>query len=87
MYLVEKIGELILVTMEGHVTREELEAVKHQLKEIAKMEDEAVVSLKLSKPDGSKIPVEEEKNRYNEIIEFCNKSDIRIYSYVYEDES
>jgi hypothetical protein len=50
------------------------------------MEDEAVVSLKLSKPDGSRIPVEEEKNRYNEIIEFCNKSDIRIYSYVYEEE-
>jgi phage-related tail protein len=86
MYLVEKIGELILVTMEGHVTSEEVEAVKHQLKEIAKMEDEAVVSFKLSKADGSKITVEEEKSRYNEIIEFCNKSDIRIYSYVYEEE-
>ena len=86
MYLVEKIGELIMVTMEGHVTSEEVEAVKHQLKEIAKMEDEAVVSLKLSKPDGGKISVEEEKSRYNEVIEFCNKSDIRIYSYVYEEE-
>lgn len=86
MYLVEKIGELILVTMEGHVTREEVEAVKHQLREIAKMEDEAVVSLKLSNPNGSKIPVKEEKSRYNEIIEFCNKSNIRIYSYVYEEE-
>jgi hypothetical protein len=86
MYLVEKIGELILVTMEGHVTSEEVEAVKHQLKEIAKMEDEAVVSLKLSKSDGSKISVDEEKSRYNEVIEFCNKSDIRIYSYVYEEE-
>jgi hypothetical protein len=85
MYLVEKLGELILVTMEGHVTGEEVEAVKHQLKEIAKMEDEAVVSFKLSKADGSKISVEEEKSRYNEIIEFCNKSDIRIYSYVYEE--
>jgi LEA14-like dessication related protein len=87
MYLVEKIGELILVTMEGQVTSEEVEAVKHQLKEIAKMEDEAVVSLKLSSPDGSKIPVKEEKSRYNEIIEFCNKSNIRIYSYVYEEET
>ena len=86
MYLVEKLGELILVTMEGHVTSEEVEAVKHQIKEIAKMEDEAVVSLKLSKPDGGKISVEEEKNRYNEVIDFCNKSDIRIYSYVYEEE-
>lgn len=86
MYLVEKIGELILVTMEGSVTSEEIEAVKHQIKEIAKMEDEAVVSLKLLKPDGSRIPANEEKSRYNEIIEFCNKSDIRIYSYVYEEE-
>ena len=86
MYLVEKLGELIMVTMEGHVTGEEVEAVKHQIKEIAKMEDEAVVSLKLSKPDGSRISVEEEKSRYNEVIDFCNKSNIRIYSYVYEDE-
>lgn len=86
MYLVEKLGELIMVTMEGHVTSEEVEAVKHQIKEIAKMEDEAVVSLKLSKPDGSRISVEEEKSRYNEVIDFCNKSNIRIYSYVYEDE-
>jgi hypothetical protein len=85
MYLVEKLGELILVTMEGQITSEEVEAVKHQLKEIAKMEDEAVVSLRLSKSDGSRISVEEEKLRYNEIIEFCNKSDIRIYSYVYEE--
>ena len=86
MYLVEKIGELILVTMEGHVTSEEVEAVKHQIREIAKMEDEAVVSLKLSKADGRKISVDEEKSRYNEVIDFCNKSNIRIYSYVYEEE-
>ncbi|UCH95679.1 MAG: hypothetical protein JSV88_02220 [Candidatus Aminicenantes bacterium] len=85
MYLVEKIGELILVTLEGPVTNEEIQAVKHQLKDMAELEDEAVVSLNLSTLEGTRISINDEKSRYNEIIEFCNKHNIRIYSYASEE--
>ena len=77
MVLVEKFGQLILVTMEGSVTEEETQTAKKQLKDIAKIEDEAVVSFNVANPDGSEKPIKD-LSSYNEIIEFCNKSNIRI---------
>jgi len=85
MILIEKIGQLILVTLEGHISKEDTESVKKQLKELAAVEDdEAVVSLSFNSPNGSQIP-QQDKASYNEIIEFCNKSNIRIYSYISEE--
>lgn len=85
MFLVEKIGELILVTLEDHVAQNEIESIKSRLKEIKDSDDEAVVSLNLSNLNGSHLPVKEQaKNGYNEIVEFCNRSNIRIYSYIYD---
>ena len=81
MYLLEKIGELMLVTLEGPVTDEEVKAIKKQLvQSIEGEEDEVVVSFYQHKPDGTKIPVKQE-NRQQEIIDFCIQHNIRIYSY------
>ncbi len=85
MHEVEKIGKLILITLEDHVVSDEIEIVKQKLLGICNDEDEAVVSLNLSKIDGSKILLREDiKRGYHHIIEFCNTANIRIYSYIYE---
>ncbi len=82
MYLIEKIGELMLVTLEGLVTDAEIQAIKKQLiQSIEGEDDEVVVSFYHYKPDGSQIPVKEE-NRQQEIIDFCIHNNIRIYSYL-----
>ena len=82
MYLVEKIGQLILITLEGLVKDEEIENIKNQLKKVSDKEgvDEVVVSLSTSPPESDKTTPEMQK-RMQEIIEFCNEHGIRIYSY------
>jgi hypothetical protein len=85
MHEVEKLGHLILVTLEGQVDNNEIASIKLQLRNLKHQDDEVVVSLNLSQPDGSKLPVREEmQKRYNEIAEFCNQENIRLYSYVNE---
>jgi len=85
MHLVEKIGQLVLVTLEGKILDKDIQRIRDQLVEITKNEDEAVVSLNLSNLDGSHLPQKNQiKDRYLEIIDFCNESNIRIYSYIYE---
>ena len=56
MYLVEKIGHLILITLEDLVSVEEVEHIKNQLKKIIDKEgiDEVVVSLSTSPPEAEK---------------------------------
>jgi 2-hydroxy-3-keto-5-methylthiopentenyl-1-phosphate phosphatase len=82
MYLVEKIGQLVLITLEGLVKDEEIENIKIQLKKVSDKEgvDEVVVSLSTSPPESDKTTPDMQK-RMQEIIEFCNEHGIRIYSY------
>ncbi len=82
MYLLEKIGQLILITLEGLVSNEERENIKNQLKKIIDKEgiDEVVVSLSTSPPEADKTTPEMQESM-QEIIEFCNEHGIRIYSY------
>jgi hypothetical protein len=82
MYLVEKIGNLILITLEDLVSVEEIENIKNHLKEIIDKEsiDEVVVSLSTSPPEAEKTTLEMQHSM-QEIIEFCNEHSIRIYSY------
>ena len=82
MYLLEMIGQLILITLEGLVNNEEIENVKNQLKEIIDKEgiNEVVVSLSTSPPEADKTTLEM-KERMQEIVGFCNEHGIRIYSY------
>ena len=83
MYLVEKLGELVLVTLEGQVTDDEIQAVKKQLGDVAEYQDEVVVSFYQNKADGTVRPMKEE-NRHQEIVDFCIQHNIRIYSYLSE---
>ena len=85
MYLVEKISNLILITIEDDITEEEIEHIKVQLTKIAEMaKDEVVVSINLSE----KVKEKQEmcftlENKINELLKFCYLSGLRVYSYRY----
>jgi hypothetical protein len=86
MVLIERIGPLILITLEGAVDDDEFQSITLQLKELSEKEDEVVVSLNHSTGEGDS-PREKDpatEKRYNEIIDYCLKTGIRMYSYIYE---
>jgi hypothetical protein len=85
MYLVEKISNLILITLEDNITETEIEEVKIQLTRIAEMaKDDVVVSINLSEKakqeEGMQFTLE---NKINELLKFCYLSGLRVYSYRY----
>jgi membrane protein insertase Oxa1/YidC/SpoIIIJ len=85
MYLVEKISNLILITLEDNITETEIEEVKIQLTKIAEMaKDDVVVSINLSEKakqeEGMQFTLE---NKINELLKFCYLSGLRVYSYRY----
>lgn len=86
MYLVEKIGQLILITLEGPVKEEEVESIKKELKEIAAKEpvadEELVVSLSIKPVQGKETSPEMQKHIL-EVVEFCKECGFRLYSYQY----
>ncbi|NIM14937.1 MAG: hypothetical protein GTO45_23475 [Candidatus Aminicenantes bacterium] len=86
MYLIEKIGELVLITLEGNVKDEEIQAIKTEIKNLTKVEDDdeegVVISLNRANLDGS-IKDTKLESRYQEIIDFCVEANIRVYSYMY----
>lgn len=86
MYLVEKIGQLILITLEGSVKEEEIESIKKELKEIAAKErtehEELVVSLSINPTAGDERSPEMQRVIL-EIVESCKECELRLYSYQY----
>lgn len=86
MYLVEKIGQLILITLEGLVKEEELESIKKEIKEIAAKErvedEELVVSLSINPAAGDETSPEMQ-GVILKIVEFCKECELRLYSYQY----
>lgn len=86
MYVVEKIGQLVLVTLEGLAEREEVESIKKQLAEITDKkiseDEELVVSLSI-KPAGGIESTPEMQRCILDIVEFCKESELRLYSYRY----
>jgi hypothetical protein len=85
MFLVEKISNLILITIEENITAAEIEEIKTQLTKIAEMaKDDVVVSINLSEQ-----AKQQEKMSYtleskiNELLKFCYLSGLRVYSYRY----
>lgn len=81
MYLVEKIGNLILITVEDDITPEEIENIKVQLTKLAEMaKDDVVVSFNLSDSDKSGLSFTIE-HKINELLKFCHLSGLRVYSY------
>lgn len=84
MYLVEKIGDLILVTLEGDVADDEIEAIKSRLKEIAEVAtDDVVVSFNFSQRKGVGMSFTMEM-KINELLKFCHLSGLRVYSYRFD---
>jgi hypothetical protein len=86
MYLIEKIGELVLITLEGNVQDEEIQTIKKGIKHLTKVEDDeeegVVISLNRANLDGS-IKDNKLESRYQEIIDYCVEANIRVYSYIY----
>ncbi|MFC2155492.1 hypothetical protein ACFLRB_03245 [Acidobacteriota bacterium] len=83
MYIVEKIGNLILITLKKDVNEEEISAIKDQLKKVAEVpNDDVVVSFNLTKT--KKTTAFEIENRKNELLKFCHLSGLRVYSYRFE---
>jgi hypothetical protein len=83
MYLVEKISNLVLITLEDDIAETEIEEIKIQLTRIAeKAKDDVVVSINLSdqakKKEKMNFTLE---NKINELLKFCYLSGLRVYSY------
>jgi len=85
MFLVEKISNLILITIEDNITDDEIENIKIHLTKIAELaKDEVVVSINLSE----KVKLKQEmrftlEDKINELLKFCYISGLRVYSYRY----
>ena len=80
MYLVEKIGNLVLITLEGDVSEPEITSIKEQLKKVAEVpNDHVVVSFNLTQ--AKKDSVIELENRKNELLKYCHLTGLRVYSY------
>ncbi len=81
MYLVEKIGNLILITVEGDITGEEIETIKAQLTKVAEMaKDDVVVSFNLTNDVKGEMTLSLE-DKVNELLKFCHLAGLRVYSY------
>lgn len=84
MYLVEKISNLILITLEDNITDEEIEEVKIKLAKIAeKAKADVVVSINLSEKAKKKKMNFSLENKINDLLKFCYLSGLRVYSYRY----
>ncbi len=84
MYLVEKIGNLILVTFEGDVKDIDIDTIKGELKKLAEVAvDDVVVSFNFSqkKDQGLSFTLEQ---KINELLKFCHLSGLRVYSYRFD---
>jgi hypothetical protein len=83
MYLVEKISNLILITLEDDITDAEIEEVKIKLTKIAEMaKDDVVVSINMSEKAKQKKSMQFTlENKINELLKFCYLSGLRVYSY------
>ncbi|UCH97982.1 MAG: hypothetical protein JSV88_14310 [Candidatus Aminicenantes bacterium] len=85
MYLVEKISNLILITIEDDLSDKEVKEIKRQLAKVAEMaKDDVVVSINMSdqakEQKGMNFTLE---NKINELLKFCYLSGLRVYSYRY----
>lgn len=84
MHLVEKVGNLILVTFEDDLTDMDIEAIKEELKKIAEVShDDVVVSFNFSQRriQGLSFTLEQ---KINELLKFCHITGLHVYSYRFE---
>ncbi|MCK4761785.1 MAG: hypothetical protein KAW12_06255 [Candidatus Aminicenantes bacterium] len=83
MHIVEKVDNLILITLEGDVNAKDISTVKKKIEEIAEVpNDDVIVSLNLAAIKSTKAA--EIENRKNELLKHCHLSGLRVYSYRFD---
>lgn len=83
MQIVEKVGNLILITLEGDVNEQDISTAKKEVEKIAEIpNDDVIVSLNLDKISNTKSA--EIENKKNELLKYCHLSGLRVYSYRFD---
>jgi len=80
VYIVEKIGELILITIENEILSYEMSNIKGKLEKLASVvKTDVVVSIyHIENKDKNKNKIEKE---INTLLKYCNNLGLRVYSY------
>lgn len=80
MYIVEKIGDLILITVENAILQDEIITIKSKLKKLSEVsKNDVVVSIYCSDENNeNKHNVEVEINK---LLKYCSNLGLRVYSY------
>ena len=81
MFIVERIGKLILITLEGEMEEEEVEIIKVQIEKMAQREVEAVVSINQATLKSRDEGDHNIQDAVTDIVDFCQDKSIRVYSY------
>ncbi len=80
MYIVEKIGDLILITIENDILKKEIGLIKSKLAQLAEVtKDDVVVSIYHSDDNTKKS--EKIEIEINNLLKYCNDLGLRVYSY------
>ncbi len=80
MYIVEKIGDLILITIENDIYNVEVSQIKSKLQQLSEVsKDDVVVSIYSSTAKPNK--VEEIESEINDLLKYCDSLVLRVYSY------
>jgi hypothetical protein len=81
MIQVEKIGNLILITVEGDIDDKQIDEIKTKLTKIAEIaKDDVVVSFNLAEQAKPLMNFTLE-NKVNDLLKFCHLTGLRVYSY------
>lgn len=80
MYIVEKIGDLILISIENDIMEKEIGLIKSKLAQLARVtKDDVVVSIYNSAENKNKSKKIEQE--INNLLKYCNDLGLRVYSY------
>ena len=80
MFIVEKIGSLILITIENEISTSEINQIREKLVKLASIsKDDVVVSIYCSDTDKKK--VQKLSLEINELLKYCSGLGLRVYSY------
>ncbi len=80
MYIVEKIGDLILITIENDILTDEIDQIKERLAQLASVsENNVVVSFYYENGDLDKATRID--NEINNLLKYCDSVGLRVYSY------
>jgi hypothetical protein len=80
MYIVEKIGDLILITIENTVSQDEIITIKSKLRQLSEVsKNDVVVSIYCENENNENR--QKIENEINELSRYCSHLGLRVYSY------